>query len=168
MSHTHSVTVVSIVRLQSLVSFANSDNPTWDNLRVSQWSTIEVNVGIICACMPTLRLILLRVFPALSSTVRNYGGHSGSFGDKYGPSAAGSRSNRSQARGGADVESGLGGGMGGGSGGGVGGPKRVVRPGITYQRSYTVHFDDVETSSQVHLKDLDSKGLEAASSECSA
>lgn len=159
----HSVTVVSIVRLQSLVNFSNSSNPTWDNLLVSQWSTIEVNVGIICACMPTLRLILLKIFPALSSTTRNYGTNN-SFGDKYatGPSTMGSRAYRSQVRGGgpvgaADMEAGMGGAA----------PGRIGRPGITYQRSYTVHYDDAETSSQVHLKDLDHKGLEAAVSECS-
>lgn len=152
--------MVSIVRLQSLVNFSNSSNPTWDNLRVSQWSTIEVNVGIICACMPTLRLILLKIFPSLSSTTRNYGTNA-SFGDKYGrsglQSGLHSHANRSQIRGGPDVEAGLGKSAG----------SRIGRPGITYQRSYTVHYDDAETSSQVQLKDLDSKGLEAATSECS-
>lgn len=155
-----SVTVVSIVRLQSLVSFANSSNPSWDNLMVSQWSTIEVNVGIICACMPTLRLILLRIFPALSSTTRNYGTDH-SFGGKYDPAAFGSKgATHSQIRGGADVN------ISHGSRG-----AGINRPGITYQRSYAVdyHDADIESSSQVHLKTLDSKGLEAATnaSECS-
>ena len=39
---------------------------------VSIWSTIEINIGIICACMPTLRLILVRLFPFLGGT-RNTG-----------------------------------------------------------------------------------------------
>lgn len=160
---------MSIVRLQSLVNFSNSSNPTWDNLRVSQWSTIEVNVGIICACMPTLRLILLKIFPSMSSTSRNYGTN-GSFGDKYGTAGAsslGSRARRSQMmRAGGGMAPAAAGDMEAGMGGGAGG--KIGRPGITYQRSYTVHYDDAETSSQVHLKDLDHKGLEAASSECSA
>lgn len=58
------MTVVSIVRLQSLVSFANSANLTYDNWDVNLWSTIEINVGIICACMPTIRQILTWFFPA--------------------------------------------------------------------------------------------------------
>ena len=37
------VTVVSILRLQSLLKFANSTNVTWDNLAVTQWSTVEIN-----------------------------------------------------------------------------------------------------------------------------
>lgn len=57
------VTVVSILRLQSLLQFANSKNPTWDNLAVTTWSTIEINVGIICACMPSLRVLLVRFLP---------------------------------------------------------------------------------------------------------
>lgn len=55
--------MVSIVRLQSLVSFANSANLTYDNWDVNFWSTLEVNTGIICACMPTIRQILAWYFP---------------------------------------------------------------------------------------------------------
>lgn len=146
-----------------MISFANSSNPTWDNLKVSQWSTIEVNVGIICACMPTLRLILLRMFPVLSSTTRKYGTNGSFVGDKYSP---GSRHNRSQVH-------------GGGGGGGINSHKGSSGlhsaasrrgPGIVYERSYTVHYHDADTSSQVQLKDLDSKGFDVASniSECSS
>jgi len=63
-----SVTVVSIVRLQGLVTFANSINPTWDNWSTGVWSTIEINIGIICACMPSLRLLLVRLFPKVLGT----------------------------------------------------------------------------------------------------
>ena len=37
-------------------------------MEVSIWSTIEINVGIICACMPTLRLLLVRLFPVLGGS----------------------------------------------------------------------------------------------------
>jgi hypothetical protein len=70
-----SVTVISILRLQSLAQFANSENPTWDNFSVAQWSTIELNVGIICACMPSLRVLLVYLFPKVlgSSNALNKG-----------------------------------------------------------------------------------------------
>ncbi|KAJ4390957.1 hypothetical protein N0V93_004556 [Gnomoniopsis smithogilvyi] len=146
------VTVISVIRLQALAGFASSSNPTWDNLRVSQWSTIEVNVGIICASMPTLRLLLLKIFPALSGTTQAYGGYhsSRSWGDK---SAAISGAKSRQY---AEVT--------------LGDGARPARPGITYQRSYTVHYQDPESSSQVQLNDLDPKGFEAKShvSDCSA
>ncbi|KAF1999345.1 hypothetical protein P154DRAFT_229714 [Amniculicola lignicola CBS 123094] len=62
------VTVVSILRLQSLVHFANSSNPTWDQWAVALWSDVEINVGIICACMPAMRVILVRIFPKALGT----------------------------------------------------------------------------------------------------
>jgi hypothetical protein len=68
------VTVVSIIRLQALVVFGKSSNPTWDNFPVSLCSAVEIHVGIICTCMPTLRLLLVRLFPALggSSYAKGY------------------------------------------------------------------------------------------------
>ncbi|KAM5349615.1 hypothetical protein ACJ41O_006120 [Fusarium nematophilum] len=57
------VTVVSILRLRFLVAFGNSINPTWDAYSTCYWSIIELNVAICCACMPNLRLLLLRAFP---------------------------------------------------------------------------------------------------------
>lgn len=58
-----SVTIVSILRLHALVTFATSDNQTFDNFDIMIWSTTEINIGIICACMPALRQILARIWP---------------------------------------------------------------------------------------------------------
>jgi hypothetical protein len=63
--------VVSIIRLISLVQFAASTNPTWDNLNVTIWSSVESNVGIICVCMPNLQILLVRVFPKVLRSTRN-------------------------------------------------------------------------------------------------
>ncbi|ETS84582.1 hypothetical protein PFICI_02607 [Pestalotiopsis fici W106-1] len=57
------VTIVSIIRLASLVEFRESTNLTWDYFGVALWSTVEITVGIICACMPAIRLILVRIAP---------------------------------------------------------------------------------------------------------
>ncbi|KAF1964130.1 hypothetical protein BU23DRAFT_547903 [Bimuria novae-zelandiae CBS 107.79] len=59
------VTVISAVRLQSLVTFAASSNPTWNQADVITWSLVEIGVGIVCTCMPALRVILNRMFPKL-------------------------------------------------------------------------------------------------------
>ncbi|KIE01658.1 CFEM domain-containing protein, partial [Metarhizium majus ARSEF 297] len=74
------VTVVSILRLRSLVKFGtDSLNPTWDFFEVGLWSTIEVNVGIWCVCLPSFRLLLVRLFPTLGgSTARSYAGYDSS------------------------------------------------------------------------------------------
>lgn len=58
---------MSIIRLHALVTFVTSHNPTWDNFPVSLWSTVEINVGILCTCMPTLRLLLIRLFPRMGA-----------------------------------------------------------------------------------------------------
>lgn len=110
--------------------------------------------------MPTLRLILLRLFPSLSSTTRKYGTNGSFVGDKY---ASNSRRNQSQVRGGPNSTMNS-------NGGAHNGSSSRHNNGITYERSYTVHYHDAETSSQVQLKDLDVKGFDVASniSECSA
>jgi hypothetical protein len=41
------VTVVSMLRLQALVTFARSANASWEFYNVSVWSTIEICVGIM-------------------------------------------------------------------------------------------------------------------------
>lgn len=78
------VTVVSILRLQSLMKYASSTNVTWDNTSVAIWSTIELNVGMICTSLPTLRLLAVRIWPVLNgSTIRSRFGYSG---NRYGRS----------------------------------------------------------------------------------
>lgn len=62
---------MSILRLQFLVHFATSTNPTWDQWDVSNWSTVEINVGIMCACMPAIRVILVRLFPKILGSTYN-------------------------------------------------------------------------------------------------
>ncbi|KAH6672446.1 hypothetical protein B0J14DRAFT_593683 [Halenospora varia] len=59
------VTIVSILRLQSLVHFRNTTNPTYDYYSIGYWSIVEVNLGVICACMPSIRVLLAFVFSRL-------------------------------------------------------------------------------------------------------
>lgn len=148
------VTVISVVRLQSLIAFGDTDNPTWNNLKVSLWSTIEINVGIITCCMPTIRLIMLRAFPRMSSTYRS----TQAYYAKNGMSQSKGKRSRSRTNELSSQEQ---------SG------NRAQRPsggGIEYSRGYTVQFHDAEASSQVQLRDLDPKGFAAKTSisECSA
>ncbi|KAK0385344.1 hypothetical protein NLU13_7820 [Sarocladium strictum] len=62
------VTVMSILRLQSLIQYQKKDNVTSEFADVFVWSSIEIGVGIICACLPTLRLLLVKVWPILAGT----------------------------------------------------------------------------------------------------
>jgi hypothetical protein len=75
-----SVTIVSILRLVNLIHFANTTNVTCkyhmagmhptpltisldDDVDATLWSNVEVQVGIVCVCMPAIRLSLVRLFP---------------------------------------------------------------------------------------------------------
>ena len=47
------------------MQFSNTKNPTWDNVPVGYWSTVEVDVGVICACLPAIRSLLRRALPSV-------------------------------------------------------------------------------------------------------
>ncbi|KAK1590383.1 CFEM domain-containing protein [Colletotrichum navitas] len=71
------VTIVSVIRLRSLILFANSQNITWDYTDAAWWSTVEIHVGIICACLPSLRALFIALgVKKLGSTKGNSHGHS--------------------------------------------------------------------------------------------
>jgi hypothetical protein len=49
-----------------------------DNVGAASWSAIECNTGIICACLPTLKPLIARLFPGMIST---FNGSRPTFGD---------------------------------------------------------------------------------------
>ncbi|KAL4869920.1 hypothetical protein BDV12DRAFT_195922 [Aspergillus spectabilis] len=63
------VTVISILRLTTSLGFLTSSNPTRDFIPVSIWSFLEIDLGIICACLPGIRALIKYVFP--SSKIRD-------------------------------------------------------------------------------------------------
>ncbi|KAG9562314.1 CFEM domain-containing protein, partial [Aureobasidium melanogenum] len=64
------VTFVSVVRLRSLIVFANSQNITWDYNDAAWWSTVEIHVGIICACLPSVRALFVSLGASSLGTTR--------------------------------------------------------------------------------------------------
>lgn len=92
----NSVTVASIIRLRTLVLFANSTNITYDYMEAAYWSTIELYAGIICASMPSVYKLFssLGLSPTWSS-VRNKmsgGGSSGRTPGNSGMASSGTTS----------------------------------------------------------------------------
>ncbi|KAF2085510.1 putative integral membrane protein [Saccharata proteae CBS 121410] len=59
------VTVISTLRLHWMLEAADSKNPTWDWVTIGYWSVVEVDAGVLCACLPALRKLLLKTFPTL-------------------------------------------------------------------------------------------------------
>ncbi|GIZ48687.1 hypothetical protein CKM354_001173700 [Cercospora kikuchii] len=68
------VVIVSILRLPSLYHLMSSKDITYENAMACIWSSIELNTGIICSCLPTLRCL----FPTWLKGASKYGTHSSS------------------------------------------------------------------------------------------
>lgn len=129
--------------------FADTQNPSWDYTGVSNWSVVEINVGIICTCMPALRVILVRLFPLLGGSTKatnQYYLHSGSL-------TAGKSKGRSRAGTGGQLQSNI-------SYPEPAKKSKQSKNGIIYQqRTYTVQYsgEDSDEHSLVHMQDLDFK-----------
>ena len=54
------VTIVSVIRLAILSKRLDTTNPSWDFAAVANWSQAEVNLGILCACMPSSARLIKR------------------------------------------------------------------------------------------------------------
>lgn len=138
-SYFDSVTVMSILRLQSLVIFAGNANATWEFYDVTMWSNIEISVGIMCSCLPTLRLLLVRLFPILGGTTRRFNSSMGPYGadGRSGPSAA--RGNTAHIvtidRAGTS-------------------PDREGAAGIVLQKTYNVQYSDNDEISLVGMNEM--------------
>ncbi|EOD52442.1 putative integral membrane protein [Neofusicoccum parvum UCRNP2] len=73
------VCVTSAIRMKALVASTRAaKDTTWDSAPAFLWSYIEAAVGLVCTCLPSLRWLLSRALPMLSSSSdpskRNYYG----------------------------------------------------------------------------------------------
>ncbi|OTA77934.1 hypothetical protein M434DRAFT_251197 [Hypoxylon sp. CO27-5] len=59
------VCVASIMRLVYIYQLGPTDDPSVSGIRLGLWSGVESNLAITCACLPTLRPVLVRLFPKL-------------------------------------------------------------------------------------------------------
>lgn len=62
--------VASVIRLQYLVSFANSFDSTYQQVSTVIWSAVELNLAVICGSLPSLRPLFKKV-PVLLSTAKS-------------------------------------------------------------------------------------------------
>jgi hypothetical protein len=73
-----SVCVVSVLRITSF-GFSTLDNVTYVSVIPSTWSSIEQSVGIICACLPTLRPLLRLLYGSSVNSIRKRDSASSNF-----------------------------------------------------------------------------------------
>ncbi|KAF9737711.1 integral membrane protein [Paraphaeosphaeria minitans] len=85
-------TIASIVRLHAIRIYTESTDPFYDSVPINLWSIIEVNIGIWCASIPSLRIILIRRRAAsqasLSAGTYKYHSSGRSGGKDFGNSAS--------------------------------------------------------------------------------
>ncbi|KAK6065534.1 CFEM domain-containing protein [Seiridium cupressi] len=74
------VTICSIVRLKYLVNWAFDPNPTMNYSNLAVWSFIELDVSVICACMPGMAALLRRLKQHSVEYMRSKSGYLSSHG----------------------------------------------------------------------------------------
>ncbi|KAK8007509.1 hypothetical protein PG989_001499 [Apiospora arundinis] len=70
------VTICSVVRLQALIGWTRSTNPTMDYAKLAVWSLVELDVGVICACMPGMAGLFRRLKKRGTEYIRSRSGDS--------------------------------------------------------------------------------------------
>ncbi|KAM3423449.1 hypothetical protein BST61_g880 [Cercospora zeina] len=67
------VTIISILRLYSLVHYATATNFTWAYVLPGVWAKLESYLSVVCACMPAIRQFIRRFTPRLIGSTRGEG-----------------------------------------------------------------------------------------------
>lgn len=55
--------IISVLRLQTILDSTTSKDGTWDKVPSAFYGAIEPNLGIVCACLVTLRPLVVRHIP---------------------------------------------------------------------------------------------------------
>lgn len=58
-----SVCIAGIVRVYAISKMFQSEDITWNFTQGAIWSSVEPNIGIVCACLPTLYPLARRYLP---------------------------------------------------------------------------------------------------------
>ena len=68
----HSVCVVSILRLAALIYVPPIYYATWAGHPIAVWTGIEVNLALICSCLPPLRPLAARLWKKFEAQNRSF------------------------------------------------------------------------------------------------
>ncbi|KAJ0331740.1 hypothetical protein COL5a_002408 [Colletotrichum fioriniae] len=84
--------IISALRIRTLRVAADTKDPYWDNVDAATWSFLEVAIGILAACLPTLRPIFVTLLPRLfnaSSLQFRSSGRPSKYGNPYAQASEG-------------------------------------------------------------------------------
>ncbi|KAF3769020.1 hypothetical protein M406DRAFT_327427 [Cryphonectria parasitica EP155] len=130
------VTVCSIIRLKYLAGWASSTNQTYDYAALALWSLIELNAGVICACLPGMASLFRRIKKSHDDKKRSQ-----SYGNSYGNNSSASKGGSRMLNSGLRT-------YGGSGGGGPGDIMKTTSVSVQYKQ----RADD-ELSDEVELMD---------------
>lgn len=68
----HSASLVSAIRFYTIGEIGKSNDISYDNPAHAALSAVEVNAGIICACLPAMRPLLALMMPKYFSDMADY------------------------------------------------------------------------------------------------
>ena len=89
------VVITSCMRMTTLNITATTPDVTYD-IASTMWSIIEMNVAIICACLPMVRPLLVKLFPKMATAFRSKLGGPGYGYGQYGANSKGYVSSHSR------------------------------------------------------------------------
>ncbi|KAF2441618.1 hypothetical protein P171DRAFT_74974 [Karstenula rhodostoma CBS 690.94] len=78
--------IISCIRLGALATYETEVNPMYNNVLSGVWSVLEINVGIICICMPSFPRFVSQLAPHFFGTTQR---DSCLYGDIGTPNACG-------------------------------------------------------------------------------
>ncbi|KAI4630867.1 hypothetical protein J4E83_002391 [Alternaria metachromatica] len=55
--------IATIIRLFVLLTFKISVDPTWDYVKVTVWTELELAAGFACVSLPSIRILVVRMLP---------------------------------------------------------------------------------------------------------
>lgn len=66
------IMIISLIRLKTIPNFTRAENPTKDIVDLCIWSGVEIDVGVICPCLPSMRLLFRKLLPSILGTTDKY------------------------------------------------------------------------------------------------
>ncbi|KAF2638130.1 hypothetical protein P280DRAFT_432362 [Massarina eburnea CBS 473.64] len=85
------ICLITLLRMATLPSTLRAKEPTWESAPTNLWSYIESAVGVICACLISIRRTISQFWPKMRRSNKGSSGASGAVYDAYGNSRRGSQ-----------------------------------------------------------------------------
>jgi hypothetical protein len=66
---------IALYRLKPLIDSTTTPDPTWDNTRAATFSYLEITMGTMASCLPTLRPLIVKLLPSVRDLSHRHDKH---------------------------------------------------------------------------------------------